>query len=219
MAISISQAQKKALVDGFFGPELSEEKVSDHFLRTETGLVPRQSLSKLIELAGFLVGTAQENLVRADRVESGGLSESLKIVNPQVLNGTVMQVDIEANDYYKFVDGGVAGTESGTGEFAFKNNRVSKKMMTAIRKWLIREGIKGTTDRKYKGISKREDFRKSITETSQRVAYAIATSIKKKGLKQTNFFKNAVSETEALVEKELGRALSIDIIRSLPGKI
>lgn len=219
MAVSISKAQAQALADGFFTDAISEESVKDHFIRTEVGLVPRNSFSVLIEMAGYLVATAQENLVAADRVESGGLSESLKIVNPQVINGTVMKVEVEANDYYKFVDGGVRGTRSGSGVFAFKNEFVSKKMMIAIRKWLIREGIKGRTDNKYRGISNREDFRKSITETSQSVAYAIARSIKKKGLKQTNFFANAVTDTEQKVEQEMSKGFEIDIIRTLPNKI
>jgi hypothetical protein len=218
MAISITKAQAQAIADGFFDSQITDESVSDHFIRTDVGLVPKNTFGALIEMAGFLVTDAQEKLNAAGRTDTGGLSESLKVVNPEVV-GSKMSVQVEANDYYKFIDGGVKGTKSGSGVYAFKNDKVSKSMLFAIRKWLIREGIKGRTDRKYKGISKREDFRKSITQTSNSVAYAISKSIKQKGLKQTNFFTNAVQTTEGLVDQMIGKGFEIDIIREIPSKI
>lgn len=231
---SISQAQAEALEAQFFGPEISEEAVTDHFIRTRFAedhddhsnyLVPRKSFGALIQLAGFLVGTAQQNLVDVNRVDTGKLSESLKIINPQVINGTVMQVDIEANFYYQFVDLGVRGTRGGNGYFQFRNEHVSKKMLAAIHEWVKREGIKGTSDRMYRGISKREDRRKKLADSieagakTKSIAYAIAKAVKIKGLKRTNFFSNALNETGKAVDEYIGKAFSVDIMRSLPNKI
>lgn len=218
MATSISKAQAEAIASGFFNESISEEKVSDHFKRTKKGLVPKHAFSKLIEMAGFLAGDAQENLVKSDRVASGSLSESIKVINPKVINGVVMSVSIEALEYWAYVDGGVKGTKSGSGVFAFKNNFVGKKMFNSIKDWVIEEGIKGKTD-KYTGISKRDDFRKTISDPTDGLAWAIAKNIKKKGLKRTNFFANAVKDTRAKVKRELGKAFAIDIIQSLPKKL
>jgi len=221
MAITIAKSQAKAISEAFFGTGVSEEKVSDYFLRTPVGLVPKNAYGKLIEMAGFLIEEAQNNLNKAGKTSTGGLSSSLKIINPQVRNGVLMQVDVEANDYYKFVDGGVSGTKGGSGEFSFKNNFVGSKMLNAIRRWIVKEKIRGRADNKYRGISKREDFRKKLyseNTNSMSLAWAMAKSIKMKGLKPTNFMRNAITATGREVKSEMGKAFKIDIIRSLPKK-
>jgi hypothetical protein len=221
MPKSISQAQAEAIASKFFNKDISEEAVSDHFTRSKKGLIPKNSMSKLIQLAGFLVGEAQENLVSADRVSSGGLSDSLKILDPRVVNGTKMIVDIEAAFYYQFVDAGVRGTRRGSGLFSFKYENPGRKMLAAILKWVRREGIKGKTDNKYRGISKREDFRKQLSgeRRNKSLAYAMAKSIKIKGLKRTNFMSKAISSTASRVDDEIGKGFKVDVINSLPSKL
>lgn len=129
--------------------------------------------------------------------------------------GKTVRMDISALFYYKFVDQGVKGTKKGSGKYAFKNDGVGKKMMIAIRKWVIREGLKHKSD-KYKAITKREAKRKSITDTSTSTAYAIAKSVKQKGIEPSGFFTDAVRSTQAAANEELGAALKIDIINTLP---
>lgn len=226
MATSISKAQADAIASGFFNKYLSEERVSDHFIRTDVGLVPKATFSKLIQLAGYLIVAMQDNLNKAGRIGRGDLSESMKILNPAVVNGVTMSVSIEALFYWKFIDGGVKGTKSGSGVFSFKNDFVGKKMLKAIQRWVKEEGIRGKADTKYRIPGKefkRENFRKSISANSAKenksLAWAIAKSIKQKGLKQTRFVGNAIKTVTPMIDEELKAALVIDVIRSLPKKL
>lgn len=208
MATSISSAQASALADGFF----------DSLGSSKDELKPKESLSALYQLAGGLVSDAQRNLISSDRIASGKLADSFKVLNPEQLGKNIV-IDIEALYYYQFIDGGVKGTRGGSGKFSFKNNFVGRKMQEAIRKWLIKEGLKARTTKKYKAISIREAKRKSITETSRSVAFAISKYIKQKGLKRTNFFAKALTSTKDKAAKELSKGFKIDIINSLPKKL
>lgn len=208
MASSISKAQAKALADGFL----------DTLGTKRDGLRVENTTSELILLAGELVEQAQKNLVTTDRVASGALSESLKVLNPEFHNRNI-QVDVEALLYYQFIDSGVRGTRGGTSGkgYSFKNEVVGRKMRDAIRKWLIREGLKARSD-KYT-VTNRETRRKSISETSNQVAYAIARSIKQKGLKRTNFFAKAIRSTKVHAKENLARGFKIDIINAIPKQL
>lgn len=216
MATSISNAHAEALAESFL-----DQIGSD---RTGEGIRLKKTTSELILLAGTLVSEAQNNLNKADRVATGALSESLKILNPSKVDGGI-RVDVEALYYYKFIDAGVKGTKKGSSRDGYK---YSNKMppVNVIRKWLIREGLKGKTIRNEKLkpktdklISSREKFRKSITETSNRVAFAIARSIYYGGLKRTNFFAKALTTTERKADSVFGSAFEIDVINSLPNKL
>lgn len=209
MADSISKAQASALADGFF----------DNVGSTKGGLQPEETLAALIRSAGFLAGQAITNLNKSDRVATGALSDSIKVLDPRVVNGVNVIVDVEALFYYQFVDGGVKGTKRGAGKFSFKNDKPGRTMVNALRKWIIREGLKAKTKTGGKPITGRERFRKSITETSNSVAYAIARSIKQKGLKRTNFFDKAVRSTESKISEELSKGFKIDIINAIPNNL
>lgn len=208
MATSISKAQADALAKGFF----------DNIGGSKDGLQPKETLSKLYQLAGVLVDRAQANLARTDRVASGALSNSLKVLNPEHV-GKLVRIDISALYYYKFIDQGVKGLSGGTGKYSFKYPGVSKKMRDSIRKWVIREGLKAKTNVGGPSITNREAKRKSITETSNQVAYAIAAAVKQRGIKRNLFFSDAVADTRRGIDHFLGGALKIDIINSIPKKL
>lgn len=209
--MSISKSQADALSKGFFDNIGSKED-----------LKPESSLSALYQLAGGLVDQAQRNLNKVDRVASGSLSDSIKVLNPETVGNSV-RIDIIANFYYKFIDEGVRGLGggNGNGRYSFKNRFVGKKMLFAIRKWLIREGLKSRTHTGGKPISKRESKREKRkgSDTSNSTAYAIATAVKYKGLKKTQFFTSAVNYTQAQAKTELAKALKIDIINVIPKKL
>jgi hypothetical protein len=207
MATSISKAQADALATGFLNT-----------IGSENDLKPVETLSALYLLAGGLVDSAQKNLNKADQVASGKLSESLKVLNPESV-GRNVRIDITALYYFRFLNEGVKGTKGGSGKYAFKNNKVGGKMLTSIRKWLIKEGLKARTRTGGGPITKREAKRKSITETSDSVAYGIAVSVKQKGIKRSNFFTNAVKTTQAKAKEQLAKGLKLDIINSLPSKL
>lgn len=204
MATSISKAQADALSSGFLDTLGSNEEFT-----------PFNSLSALYQVAGILLQEAQENLNRVDRNSSGALSESMKILSPELV-GKSIRLDIEALFYYKFVNLGVKGLKQGNGRYAFRYPGVSVKMMLAIRKWVIKEGLKAITNRKYSGITNREIKRKSIKDTSTRAAYMIARSIKQHGLRPTNFFTDAVITAQQASKDLLGAGLKLDVIQTLP---
>lgn len=208
--MSISKAQAKALADGF----LDTIGASD--------LRPAESLSALFLLAGGLADQAQQNLNKVDRVASGSLSDSIKVLNPETVGNSV-RIDIVANYYYKFIDEGVRGLGggNGNGRYSFRTRFVGKKMMTAIRKWVIREGLKSRTHTGGKPIVKREAKRqkRKSSDTSSSTAYSIATAVKYKGLKKTLFFTDAVKYTQAQAKTQLAKALKIDIINTIPKQL
>lgn len=207
MAKSISQAQAEALAEGFF------DDIGEAFQ-------PVKATSKLILAAGKIVEEAQNNLNKSDRVASGALSESLTIIDP-VKEGNKIRIDISALPYWKFINDGVKGVKSGqpSSKYSFKNMFVGKKMVKAIRKWLIREGLKTKAKGQGKPVSKREKKRKSITDTSNSIAYAIAKSVKANGLKKTNFLTKAVREGNKYAKDQIGKGFKADIIDSIPKKI
>lgn len=211
MATSISKSQADALAEGFdFGGSSKDE------------LQPKNSLSALYQLAGGLAEQAAINLEKSNRISSGALVSSIKVLNPEII-GKRIQVDIQLLDYYKFIDAGVRGTKSGSSSagYAYKDKMPP---VNVIRKWILREGLKHRVDRH--NITKRERHRARLHNTIQSqetsvksVAFAIAKSIQQKGLKRTNFFSKAVSAARVKANKELGAAFKIDVISSLPKTI
>ena len=207
MASSISKAQADAIAEDFnFGGSGKDE------------FEPKASLSALYQLAGGLVEKAQANLVAADNVSSGKGAESITVLNPERVGKTV-RIDISMLYYLQFVDQGVKGVKSGSGKYAFKTKFPGKKMMEAIRKWIIKEGLKSRARGQGRSITRREARRRSVTNTSQSAAYAIASSVKQKGIKASKFMEKAIRDTRKEVKSEMGGALKIDVIAAIPKKL
>lgn len=180
----------------------------------------------LFNVAAAFVEAAADNLNTADRISTGNLLESIKTSEVKVFD-KIFQIDISVLDYYKFIDKGVKGWQSGNpsdSPYAFKkpekggSGKKSSEMVNAIRKWLIKEGLKSQTlSRKSSShaISPRESRRQKITDTSTSQAIVVAGMIRRHGLKQTNFWSNAEQTAAKAAEAEFGQALEISIINSL----
>lgn len=174
----------------------------------------------LVELAGFLIETATDNLERKGNMATGGTAESMKIVNVD-LAAPKMSLDVQILKTYKFLDQGVKGVKSGAGKYSFKNKYVGYMMANAIEKWLRKRGSSGRI--KYKAVSKTERKNKRIHKTLHKVnditalAFAVSTNIKKKGIKRTLFFTNAIKATQKELKKKFASSLKIDIINSING--
>jgi hypothetical protein len=119
MANSITQAQAKLLADGFL------DNIGDDELK------PTESLSALIMLAGGLVDEAQRNLVKVDRVSSGDLSDSLRVLDPVQLGKTI-RLDVSALRYYAYINDGVKGTRGGAGKYSFKKETVGGEFLKSL---------------------------------------------------------------------------------------
>lgn len=170
----------------------------------------------LVKLAEILIGAAEDNLDKNGNRATGKTASSMKIENLQTQT-TKMSLDVVIDKNYKFLDMGVQGTEGGKGKFKFKTKYPNKKMALAILKWLKVRRIVS----KYKPISKTESKNKRLKKLSgssnsqKSLAYAIATNIKKKGIKPTHFFSDAIKTAKEQQKKVIGDAFRLDIIESL----
>jgi len=178
----------------------------------------------LYNIAVEFITAATDNLNKADRVSTGGLLESIKPSEIIVL-GKKMTINISVLDYYKFIDQGVKGWKSGepaNSPYAFKapdgkSGKKSSEMVTAIRKWLVKEGLKSnaTSKNPKHAISARESRRQKITDTATSTAIMIAGIVRSKGLKRTNFWTDAEETASNFAKKEFETALTISVINSL----
>jgi len=171
----------------------------------------------LVDMAEYVITQAQKNLDKSGSVTSGELADSMTAEDIEI-NGTKMSIDVKILDRYDFLNSGVKGVESGTGKYSFKTKRPSIKMKNSIKSWLKTRGRRAL---KYKAISKTERKDKSIAkmrseaDTQEGLAWAVATSIKKKGIKATKFFTNAVKATERKFKKEIAAGFKLDIIDNI----
>lgn len=178
------------------------------------------SAAALVTLAGVIIGEATDNLERNGNIATGETATSMK-ARDIVVQGTNYELDIEIASTYKFLNDGVKGTQAGTGKYSFKTNKVSKKMAKAILAWMKVRSLSGKT--KYKAVSKNEAknkrLNKVLSEAKSResLSYAIATNIKKKGIKRTRFFSKAIESAKREQKKLFAEALKLDIIESLNG--
>ncbi len=200
---SISKAQSEALADGFLNDIASNKD----------GLVPRETISELLLLAGELVESAQENLNAAKANASGELSKSILAQEPKAAPGFI-QIDIEMNFYGQFLNKGVKGTKSGSGLYAFKNDKPGGNMLKAISQYMKDARSKiGSVKTKIGYESKNA----SVAAASN--AYAMARAVKQHGIKAVYFMDLAIAETDKKVSERLGDALAIDVLNSLPDKL
>jgi hypothetical protein len=103
-------------------------------------------------------------------------SQGLKVVP----NHTEEQLDIsiEAPSYWEFVDKGVNGVEINQGsEFSFRSAGVSPTHQLAIQKWMGENGVVPNGDQTY-----------------EQAAYAIARSVKIKGIESTGFVSDVLTD-------------------------
>lgn len=203
MATSIGQAQASLLGTDFL------DNLGSEFEAPETQ-------DALILAAAYLVEQAQNELNKSGHVSSGGLSDSIVANDPTETNGNI-SIDIEANFYYQFLNKGVKGLKSGSGEYAFKTKLPSKDMVKDIQKWMQRAGKASTRVDKKRSVSYNEVKNKSVSELNS--AFAVARSIKNKGIKATRFFDKAIELAERYMQEELGKSFTADIINAIPKTI
>lgn len=207
---SISRAQAAAIADGFLNTLAAGTQDGE--------LVPRESLGALMGAAADIITHSLEILASTGTNSSGYLSGSLK-VRPPVMTGGAIRVEIEAAEYFKFINAGVKGTRSGrsTAGFQFRSSNPSGKMVSAIEKWL-ETSHKVTVNQSPKhSISANE--RKHASLSQYDVAYTIARSILRKGIKPTNFLDKAVQMAEQALNENLGTAFKIDVLNALPNSL
>jgi len=168
-----------------------------------------QKVKDNIEVLGISdTGALSDDIAQGDLIkETNGYSISLGY-----------PVNSKAAKYYDFVNKGVKGFKSGTpnSPYSFKNLGVGRSMLKNISSWVNRNGIKRNDVSITKRQSKRESLSKMVSEASKKksIAYAVAVNIKKKGLKKTGYFDNAVnsyfgSDFASGVSKIIGQDIKV----------
>jgi hypothetical protein len=200
MAKSIKQLQDEVL--GYLD-RIGEDK---NFFERATKL---NSLEYYLTIsaANFIL-KVQENLETQGKVDTGGLGNKLQqtavIQNANELSITIgYPADSPEAKYYDYVNKGVRGSDSSknqntTSPYTYKKTNPNKAMVFSIGKWLRRNA----------SIGRREDKRALLTKTQKKgaslskmvdeskrfksLAFAVAKSIKQKGLKKSGYFDDAI---------------------------
>ena len=210
MALSIAQSQTKFLAD------------LDQFGESKNvpGVKVDAMEQALLELAIEFKVLCEKYLDEANAISSGKLAESIQFDSVEFDAG-VYSVAIKMLYYWKFVNKGVRGVNGGGSgsPYSFKNLHVSRKMMLAIRTWIEREGMKTRTKpAKRRPIrAEKKGARFADAQKTDALAYAVATSIKKHGIKKTGFFDKAISQTKKDMAKKTGLGFQVAIIKEIIG--
>ena len=197
---SIAEAQRKIKYS-----DLGESKGAFDSVQLST-------VEAMLELYALeFIQRAQDNLNKTNSVSSGALSDSLKF-NVQSF-GRSYTLQIKAADYYDYVNQGVRGVQNikgGNSPYKFKTINPSGAHVTAIGTWL-KTGKAKIQARDVKKYGKVGVEKKGIEAQRKSLAYVIARSIKKKGLKPTHFFSDAFTETFQDFGLQMSKALGEDI--------
>lgn len=155
----------------------------------------------LAEWTQELIDDMTRDLQEKTRSKANQLAQS--ILPDFVVSNTDITMNLYIADYYKFVDEGVSGIDqpvSGS-PFSFKFRRPGKKFAKQISGWIAQASV---PDRTRKG-----DFDK---DKPSPLAYAIAGSIKKRGLQPKLFFKNNLNQDRI---DDLNERLSTALAREI----
>lgn len=176
---------------------------------------PKGSLTLAVETSigatvqkftGMILQRSEKNYEERIRSTTGALQKSIR---PRTdIKGSDVAVQIYADDYLDFVDQGVtgmgwAGYEGQTnfrqvynGKFRFKNLHISRGMVDKIEQfWIASAGMSIPA-----GVDPRQ------------FAIMIAKNIKRRGIKPTKFFTDAVNKVSTKeLEKELGQVMNREI--------
>ena len=178
----------------------------------------------LIAYAARFIFAAQNNIKKANKVDTGTLEKDLA-QGDIVKQGSTYSIDIgypvgsDGARYYDFVNKGVKGFKSGqpNSPYRFRSAYPSMNgpMVTAIQKWVKRNALsQRREDQKY-NLSSTQNKRKSVAQlnTGRTTAYLIARKIKQRGLPKTGFFDNAVDEVfnQQFYDK-MGKAIGADLV-------
>jgi len=203
--MSISQAQAKAIADGFLST-LGEQKTVTPDMPVIEALLLKYGAEFQQEAIG--------NLNANKSIASGNIAD----IRFQVTKfGTTYTLSMgypknePAAKYWDFVNQGVKGTKNvkadGKTPYAFKSNKKSIPI-SVVEGWLKYNKLKSVAVKKYTKLgveSKAIDSKKSL-------AAAIAKSIHTKGLRSTRYFDNARDSVfGSAFEKVMSIALGFDV--------
>ena len=188
--MSISKAQIQALRDSFIqslGGSFDKVKDGDLPILEETLALYGQAFNdKIVEILD------KENITSSGRLAEPALPIITKFGTGYILS-LGYEPGSEASKYYDFVNKGVKGTKNEKADnktpYAFKGNKKAIPV-SSIEKWLGYNKLKSVSVKKYTKLGTEA---KAI-EGKKSLAFLIARSIHRKGLKSTRYFDRAVAQ-------------------------
>jgi hypothetical protein len=149
------------------------------------------------------------NLLAQQEVEKGSpLSQSIQTT--ELSTGELsVSIGFTANDYYIFLDEGVRGLKNKvktSGMFSFKTRFPSRDMISNIRDYLPRYGMKYN----------KQGLPKLNKQTIDQASVAVAFAVKQKGVNQKPFWKptfneKAYNELARLIEEKLETQIELTL--------
>jgi hypothetical protein len=170
----------------------------------------------LADYAKEFMDTANANADKAGLTYKGTIQTDLTFKVTQ--NGRSYEIaigyplDSPAAEYYDFQNKGVAGVgKSIASPYSFKTMYPSRKMVTAIEEWVRFNNIASRAEDQTRNLSALQNKRKQMTDTGS-TAFGIAMGIKRKGIKRTLYFDNAITSTfNKDFVNVLSKALAADV--------
>jgi hypothetical protein len=188
--VSISKAQIQALRDNFI------QSLGGSFDKYKPGELP--VLEDTLALYGKAFNDKITEILDKENITSSGrLAEPALPIITKFGTGYILSLGYEpgseASKYYDFVNKGVKGTKNekadGKTPYTFKGNKKAVPV-SSIEKWLSYNKLKSVSVKKYTKLgteAKAIDGKKSL-------AFLIARSIHRKGLRSTHYFDRAVAQ-------------------------
>jgi hypothetical protein len=207
--MSISKAQAQAIADGFLNT-LGEQPMKEGEMPVAERL--------LKDFGADFIKTAQANL-RANGSIASGAIDDIRMYFSKF--GTTYTISLgypkseKASKYWDFINKGVKGTKNikADAKTPYKFNPSKKSIpISAVQGWLGYNKLKATAVKPYRKLgveSKAIDSKKSL-------AYVVARSIHRKGIRSTHYFDNAQKEVFGknfyeVMEAALGKDIQIKI--------
>jgi hypothetical protein len=207
--MSISKAQAQAIADGFLNT-LGEQPMKE-------GQMPVVE-TLLKQFGGEFITTAQENLRANGSIASGAINDIRMYFNKF---GTTYSISLgypksePASKYWDFVNKGVKGTKNikADSKTPYKFNPSKKSIpISAVQGWLGYNKLKATAVKPYRKLG----VEAKAIDTKKSLAYVVAKSIHRKGIRSTHYFDNAQKEVFGknfyeVMEAALGKDIQIKI--------
>jgi len=207
--MSISRAQAQALGDGFLNT-LGEQPMKEG----EMPVIERL----LKDFGADFITTAQKNLNKNKSIASGAINDIrmnfTKFATSYTISLGYPKTE-PASKYWDFINKGVKGTKNvkADSNTPYKFNSGKKAIpIAAAQRWLGYNKLKVTAVKKYKKVGQE----KKAIDGKKSLAYMLARSIHRKGIRSTHYFDNAQKETFGknfyeVMEAALGKDIQIKI--------
>lgn len=185
----------------------------------KSGFIPKNTMPLALQLISQYVEAFEKmvagQLRRANKVNTGSLSDSLRVETTETANGIIFEIFV--NYYYKYIDKGVQGTGPGNKNTTSPHKYTDKMPpVIDILKWLRKNINAVRNEDQQRKLSKLQKKRRSVSAMAKEMqprtlAFLIARKIKRQGLPYTGFWERSVNEVFKDFDIKMSQALGIDI--------